>query len=194
MAMETVEKSNNSNPHLPEGYSLVPKGKLANAVTCLEMTEKPASREAKLIPGISLERMTAPDLMAYRQLFRLVGEDWMWVSRLVMPDDRLTAIINDPLVEYTSSWRTDDRPACWSLISGNMAGVNWFSLELPKVRSEPVRGAISWTRRYRLPGRIPSNGFGSTPATSIIRMHCRSISGPVSSHMLSWSKWQMIPD
>jgi len=99
MAMETVEKSNNSNPHLPVGYSLVPKGKLANAVTCLEMTEKPASREAKLIPGISLERMTAPDLVAYRQLFRLVGEDWMWVSRLVMPDDRLTVILNDPLVE-----------------------------------------------------------------------------------------------
>lgn len=78
---------------------MVPKGKLANAVTCLEMTEKPSSREAKLIPGISLERMKAPDLVAYRQLFLLVGEDWMWVSRLVMPDDKLTAIINDPLVE-----------------------------------------------------------------------------------------------
>lgn len=96
MTMETLE---NSNPYLPMGYSLVPKGKLANAVTCLEMTEKPAPGEAGLAQGLSLERMEAPDLVTYRQLFRLVGEDWMWVSRLIMTDDRLTAIINDPLVE-----------------------------------------------------------------------------------------------
>ncbi|WP_246813064.1 GNAT family N-acetyltransferase [Rhizobium changzhiense] len=97
--METVEKSDNPNPPLPMGYSLVTKGKLANAVTCLEMTERPAPREANLISGLSLERMNAADPVAYRQLFRLVGEDWMWVSRLNMTDDRLTAIINDPLVE-----------------------------------------------------------------------------------------------
>ncbi len=110
MTMETVEKSNNANPYLPMGYSLVPKGKLANAVTCLEMTEKPAPREANFIPGLSLERMEAPDLVTYRQLFRLVGEDWMWVSRLVMPDDRLMAIINDPLVEIYVLL-ADGRPA-----------------------------------------------------------------------------------
>ncbi|NTH23098.1 GNAT family N-acetyltransferase [Agrobacterium rhizogenes] len=92
------------------GYSLVPKGKLANAVTCLEMTEKPAPREANFIPGLSLERMEAPDLVTYRQLFRLVGEDWMWVSRLVMSDQKLTAIINDPLVEIYVLL-ADGRPA-----------------------------------------------------------------------------------
>lgn len=110
MTMETVEKSNNANPYLPMGYSLVPKGKLANAVTCLEMTEKPAPREANFIPGLSLERMEAPDLVTYRQLFRLVGEDWMWVSRLVMSDQKLTAIINDPLVEIYVLL-ADGRPA-----------------------------------------------------------------------------------
>jgi GNAT superfamily N-acetyltransferase len=110
MTMETVEKSNNANPYLPMGYSLVPKGKLANAVTCLEMTEEPAPREVNLMWGLSLERMEAPDLVTYRQLFRLVGEDWMWVSRLVMPDQKLTAIINDPLEEIYVL-QTDGRPS-----------------------------------------------------------------------------------
>ena len=81
------------------GYSAVPRGKLANAVTCLEMTEKPLPREARNIAGLSLERMPAPDPQTYRRLFRAIGEDWLWVSRLVMTDEALKAIIGDPLVE-----------------------------------------------------------------------------------------------
>ncbi|MBB3560293.1 GNAT superfamily N-acetyltransferase [Rhizobium sp. BK512] len=97
--MSTAEKPDKSNPELPMGYSAVPRGKLANAVTCLEMTEKPLPREARNIAGLSLERMPAPDLRTYRQLFRAIGEDWLWVSRLVMTDEALKAIIGDPLVE-----------------------------------------------------------------------------------------------
>jgi GNAT superfamily N-acetyltransferase len=88
-----------SNPALPMGYSAVPKGKLANVVTCLEMVERPVPTAAPHIAGALLERMAAPDLKTYRKLFRLIGEDWMWVSRLVMSDEELLAIINDPLVE-----------------------------------------------------------------------------------------------
>jgi GNAT superfamily N-acetyltransferase len=40
-----------------------------------------------------------PDLEDYRNLFRAVGEDWMWMSRLVMADEKLSSILNDPGVE-----------------------------------------------------------------------------------------------
>mgnify|MGYP001283809227 CR=1 FL=1 len=87
------------NPPLPFGYSPVPPGKLANVVTCLEMLERPPARPAPPANGLSVERWTAPTPETYRDLFRRIGEDWMWVSRLVMPDAKLAAILNDPLVE-----------------------------------------------------------------------------------------------
>jgi len=86
-------------PTLPDGYSTVPRGKIVNAVTCLEMLEKPASREQPSPTGHSLERMVDPDLKFYRSLFRDVGEDWMWVSRLTMSDAELGSILRDPRVE-----------------------------------------------------------------------------------------------
>lgn len=97
--MTTAAIPGKLGPTLPMGYSAVPAGKLANAVTCLEMREKPAPRTHIHFPGLSLERMVAPNLEDYRQLFRLVGEDWLWVSRLVMSDEELLSIINHPLVE-----------------------------------------------------------------------------------------------
>ncbi len=97
--METNETVSASNPVLPMGYSLVPKGKLANAVTCLEMRAKPATAPSGERPDLSLERMSVPDIATYRQLFRAIGEEWMWVSRLVMSDEELTATLGDPKIE-----------------------------------------------------------------------------------------------
>jgi len=97
--METNETVNASNPVLPIGYSVVPKGKLANAVTCLEMRERPAAISDVARPDLSLGKMAAPDLATYRELFRAIGEEWMWVSRLIMSDEELTGILRDPLVE-----------------------------------------------------------------------------------------------
>jgi GNAT superfamily N-acetyltransferase len=52
--------------------------------------------------ALALHRVERPDLDAYRALFRRVGADWMWFSRLVMPDERLRQILTDPKVEiYT---------------------------------------------------------------------------------------------
>ncbi|QEX22290.1 N-acetyltransferase [Hypericibacter adhaerens] len=83
-----------------DGYWLLPPGKLANVVVCLEMTAKPTQRPVpQRDRPFALERMPGPDLGAYRALFRRIGEDWMWFSRLKMPDDRLHAILADPAVE-----------------------------------------------------------------------------------------------
>ena len=87
-----------TNPPLPMGYSELPRGKLANVVTCLEMREKPDVSVPA--PGaLRFERWQAPSLDDYRKLFREVGENWLWLSRLIISDEKLTAIIHDPDVE-----------------------------------------------------------------------------------------------
>lgn len=87
------------NPPLPTGYSPVPPGMLANVVTCLEMLEPPPMRADPPVEGLTVERWINPPLDAYRDLFRRVGEDWMWTSRLLMADAELSAILADPGVE-----------------------------------------------------------------------------------------------
>ncbi|MBS0252820.1 MAG: GNAT family N-acetyltransferase [Proteobacteria bacterium] len=89
-----------NNPTLPDGYSAVPAGKLVNAVMCLEMFERPSPKRAAKEPSsLSVSRWTSPDLDAYRALFRAIGEDWLWYSRLTMDDESLRAVLNDPLIE-----------------------------------------------------------------------------------------------
>jgi GNAT superfamily N-acetyltransferase len=81
-----------------DGYSDIPKGKIAAVVTHLEMTERPT-----FPPGPSgawtLRRVQAPDLNWYRDLYRRVGEEWLWLSRLQLADIELAAIIQSPAVE-----------------------------------------------------------------------------------------------
>src|SRR3954454_12280478 len=47
----------------------------------------------------TLRRVETPALDWYRDLFRRVGEEWLWFSRMGMPDAELAAIIRAPLVE-----------------------------------------------------------------------------------------------
>lgn len=82
---------------LPAGYHALPAGHIANVVTCLEMTAKPALRPAP-DPGFTLERMGAGDTGRFRALFRAIGQDIMWFSRLMLSDDALSGIIGDPQV------------------------------------------------------------------------------------------------
>lgn len=79
------------------GTHLVPKGKLTAAVTWLGMTEPP--RPAALPDEPKLRRIATPELARYRALFRRVGDDWLWTSRLMLSDAALAAIIGNPLVE-----------------------------------------------------------------------------------------------
>ena len=83
---------------LPDGYSDVPRGKIAAVVTHLEMLQRPA-----LPPdpdgAWTLRHVHAPDLAWFRDLCRRVGEDWLWFSRLRMSDAELAAIIQAPRVE-----------------------------------------------------------------------------------------------
>ncbi len=78
---------------LSNGYSDVPPGKLASVVTCLEMLEKPLRRPERADGPWLLRRIVAPDPTWYRGIFRRVGLEWLWFSRLVMPQRELEAIL-----------------------------------------------------------------------------------------------------
>jgi GNAT superfamily N-acetyltransferase len=83
---------------LPDGYSDVPAGKIAAVVTHLEMTERPTLPPDP--PGAwTLRRVERPDPDWYRELYRRIGEEWLWFSRLRMSDTELAALIGSPAAE-----------------------------------------------------------------------------------------------
>ncbi len=85
--------------NLPDGYYELPKGKLVNVVTCLEMLSKPLAKDTTLADGFSLQRLTGAKLPEFRHLFKAIGQDNMWFSRLFIPDEKLAAILDNPDIE-----------------------------------------------------------------------------------------------
>jgi GNAT superfamily N-acetyltransferase len=75
----------------------VPAGQVATIVTHLEMIERPELPSAS--SGLTAECWLQPSCDDYRALFRKVGEPWLWISRLLMSEDELQAILHDPAVE-----------------------------------------------------------------------------------------------
>jgi len=84
---------------LPDGYTDIPRGKIAAVVTSLEMLAPPRARPDPPHSPWRLRRVADPEPRWFRGLFRQVGQDWLWFSRLVLPDDALCAIIRDDRVE-----------------------------------------------------------------------------------------------
>lgn len=85
---------------LKEGGYEVPAGHVAAVVTHLEMRAPASARPVPTDAGLSLLRIEAPDPDWYRALFTRVGaQDWLWFSRLLLDDDRLADILDDPGVQ-----------------------------------------------------------------------------------------------
>lgn len=87
---------------LPLGYSPVRRGHIAAVVTSLEMNSRPQRTSAPKLTfpaGYKLAEFDKSDLSAYRRLFRKIGQDWLWHSRLTMSDEELRRILSDPLDE-----------------------------------------------------------------------------------------------
>jgi GNAT superfamily N-acetyltransferase len=78
-------------------YEAVADGELAAVVTYLEMSERPD--QPIPLSSFALNRIAMPQPQHYRELFKLVGGPWLWFSRLIMDDARLSSIIQDPNVE-----------------------------------------------------------------------------------------------
>lgn len=83
---------------LPDGYSDVPAGKVAAVVTHLEMTERPTLPPDRR-GAWTLRQVKSPAIDWFRGLYRRIGEEWLWFSRLQMADAELVAIIQSPLVD-----------------------------------------------------------------------------------------------
>ncbi|MSV28643.1 MAG: GNAT family N-acetyltransferase [Bryobacterales bacterium] len=88
---------------LQNGYTDLPPGKLAAVVTYLEMrgwdTPPGLSLPEAGASEFSLRRVEKPELAWYRSLFRTVGENWLWSSRLRKDDEALLAIIQHSAVD-----------------------------------------------------------------------------------------------
>jgi GNAT superfamily N-acetyltransferase len=99
-------------------YEAVPHDELAAVVTYLEMLERPVVGIPR--STLDLQRITNPDVGRYRELFRLVGAPWLWFSRLIMDDDKLAAVIQDPKVEL------------FGVVDGNGRDVGMLELDFRK--------------------------------------------------------------
>ncbi len=75
------------------------QGKIASIVTYLEMCSPPSAAPPFHNPAWLLRLHSQPDLEWYRELFRNVGDEWLWFSRLQLDDDALRAIVHHPAVD-----------------------------------------------------------------------------------------------
>jgi GNAT superfamily N-acetyltransferase len=81
-----------------DGYTDLPPGKIANVVTFLERTEPPpASPPTHAV--FAVRHVANPTVAWFRALYSRIGQDWLWFSATVMPDERLAAYISQPTVE-----------------------------------------------------------------------------------------------
>jgi GNAT superfamily N-acetyltransferase len=76
------------------GTTDLPPGKIAAIVTSLEMSASPPVKpDPPGTEGFSLEPLGAADTARYLAIYRLLGERWMWFSRLVKPEVEIAAIL-----------------------------------------------------------------------------------------------------
>ena len=90
-------------PALAPGYYPVGDSQIAAIVTFLEMTAPAAPRGTA--QDLSFERFGVADAAAYRALYRAVGEQWGWFSRLAWSDEGLAAHF---AAEGVAAWRVSD--------------------------------------------------------------------------------------
>jgi GNAT superfamily N-acetyltransferase len=78
----------------------LPRGKLADIVTYLEMTARPLRPPVPAPTGrLALMRAESCTVSFYRYLYGTVGEPWLWFERLLWSKEKLAALIEKPEVE-----------------------------------------------------------------------------------------------
>ena len=84
---------------LPNGYYDLPPGKLANIATYLEMKSVPDRKLATFGPDLSLVPVGDMPTADYRAHFKSVGQNLLWFSRLLMPDEKLQSVLANPAID-----------------------------------------------------------------------------------------------
>src|SRR4029077_1660066 len=107
-----------------------------------EMTARPPARAEPAAAPWTLRRVERPATDWVRDLYRRVGSDWLWWSRLRLDDSALAAIIQAPALEvYALS--TDGRDEGLLELDFRTAGdceLSFFGLAPPLLG----RGAGRW--------------------------------------------------
>jgi GNAT superfamily N-acetyltransferase len=122
------------------GYVILPPGKLANAVTWLEIVS-PAPKGIAPPPGMVLQRLGMLDAALFHRLLRAVGEDWLWSGLLAKPEAEIAARLARP--DVSSFAVMADGVAIGVLdieLTGEGAEVVYFGL----AASWTGRGAGAW--------------------------------------------------
>lgn len=84
---------------IPDGYSDIPSGKTVSVVTHLQMFKRPPTRPERSEASWTLRKVDVSDPDWYRALFRRIGENWLWFSRLQSSDKELLGVFSNPLNE-----------------------------------------------------------------------------------------------
>lgn len=95
----------NGRAPLGDGYTDIPPGRIAAIATTLEMRSRPPSSTLTDCSPLVLRRIENAALGWYRDLFRRIGEPWLWQSRLRLSDESLGRILHDSDVEV---WAASD--------------------------------------------------------------------------------------
>jgi GNAT superfamily N-acetyltransferase len=74
------------------GYTKLPRGKIANSVTWLELTDR-LLRHVPAPAGFSLRRLLTEDAALYRQLYRMIGTPWLWAGMLSKSEADMAAYL-----------------------------------------------------------------------------------------------------
>lgn len=81
------------------GQTGIPDGKIAVVITFLEMLEAPEAPLAPARDDVTLERWSTVEVESYRNLFREIGEDWLWFGRLHQEAAALQRLLDEPARE-----------------------------------------------------------------------------------------------
>ncbi len=89
---------------LTPGFHEVPAGHVPTVVTHLSMTARPALRPAPQAPPSprgpwTIRQAKDINLAWYRALYRRIGTEHLWCARLLMSDEALGGMLNDPAYE-----------------------------------------------------------------------------------------------
>lgn len=104
------QQSKSSEPvrvTIRDEFTRIPPGRIAAIITHLEMCACPPLAPAPADAPWQLRQIQNPALDSYRGLYRAVGENWLWFSRLTLDDAALARLIRDPAVQIHVLRRTE---------------------------------------------------------------------------------------
>jgi GNAT superfamily N-acetyltransferase len=84
---------------LRDEFTMLAPGQIGAVITHLEMYARPQLAPEPAASPYQLRHVPRPDLAWYRGLYRAVGENWLWFSRLTLDDAALAKLIHDPAIQ-----------------------------------------------------------------------------------------------